>query len=404
MTETAGVYISVPFCRAKCTYCNFASGVFGSERMDAYIDRVCTEIKGARGRAAGMAAELPSMVDSVYLGGGTPSLLEPAQVARLFAALRAEFCVEDTAEITLECAPGQLSDDTLQEMLRARVSRVSFGVQSFVDSEARAVGRFHTREVCLAEIARLRYAGLENISVDLIAGLPGQSAASWRESVEMAIESGVPHVSVYMLEVDEDSRLGRELLEAGARYGAAAVPEEDAIAEWYLAGCEWLEAAGIRQYEISNFARAGSGSRHNVKYWNREPYIGFGLDAHSMLRSGEGVVRFANTSDLDAYLEGPRQGSGDHAFPLLMVAPEVDRLGRERQFEEALFLGLRMNEGVSVSALRAEFGGLVESLQGSLEDVIEAGLLVREGDSLRLTALGRMASNEVFSRILVVAT
>jgi oxygen-independent coproporphyrinogen III oxidase len=371
--------------------------------MDAYVDRVCLEIEGARRRAVEMSAELPSVVDSIYLGGGTPSLLEAAQVGRIFSALRAEFCLSDATEITLECAPGQLSDQTLEEMLRAGVNRVSFGVQSFVDSEARAVGRFHTREVCLAEIARLRRAGLENISVDLIAGLPGQTAATWRESVEIVIETGVPHVSVYMLEIDEDSRLGRELLAEGSRYGASAVPEEDAIASWYLAACEQLESAGVHQYEISNFARAGYCSRHNVKYWKREPYIGFGLDAHSMLRSEEEAMRFANTSDLDTYLQHLGQGSGKDPFQLLTVAPEVDRLGREQQFEEALFLGLRMNEGVSLSALRAEFGGLVDSLQLSLEDVIDADLLVREGDRLRLTAPGRMASNEVFSRILVVA-
>ena len=191
-----------------------------------------------------------------------------------------EFAVAADAEVTLECAPGQLSEETLEELLRQGMNRMSFGVQSFVDAEAKAVGRLHTREMCLAEILRLRAPGVANLNVDLIVGLPGQTAESWRESVNVALESDVPHISMYMLEVDEDSRLGREMLSAGAKYGAGEVPSEDAMAEWYGAACEWLAAAGVRQYEISNFARAGLESRHNRKYWRREPFVGFGLFAN----------------------------------------------------------------------------------------------------------------------------
>ncbi len=184
------------------------------------MERVCAEIRSSRERAAELRAELPGRVDTVYFGGGTPSLLSAEQVRRLFAALRGEFEVTADAEITVECAPGQLGDETLDELLRLGMNRVSFGVQSFVDAEARAVGRLHTREICLAEMARMRAAGVQEINVDLIVGLPRQTRASWRESVEVALGSGVPHVSVYMLEVDEDSRLGRELLAHGKRYGA----------------------------------------------------------------------------------------------------------------------------------------------------------------------------------------
>ncbi len=312
MSGLLGVYISVPFCRAKCSYCNFASGVFGAERMERYVERLCAEIQGARSNVArsGAGVELPTSVDTVFFGGGTPSLLSAGQMRRIFAALRGEFAVDADAEITLECAPGQLGEEVLEELLRQGMNRVSFGVQSFVDSEAAGVGRLHTREMCLAEIARMPAAGVEEINVDLIVGLPGQTAESWRESVEVAIESGVPHVSVYMLEVDGDSRLGREMLAEGTRYGAGAAPSEDETAEWYGAACEWLEAAGIRQYEISNFAQEGHGSRHNVKYWRREPYVGFGLDAHSMLRAGEvNAVRWANGDDLEEYLAGEVRGS-----------------------------------------------------------------------------------------------
>lgn len=402
VTQLAGLYVSIPFCKAKCTYCNFASGAFGAERLDAYVDKLCAEIGDARRMATELRADLPDAADSVYLGGGTPSLLEPAQVRRLFSALRAEFDMSPDAEITLECAPGQLTGETLEAMLTAGVNRVSLGVQSFVDAEARAVGRFHTGLICLREVERLRIAGVSSLNVDLIVGLPGQTEVSWRKSVRTAIESGVPHVSVYMLEVDEDSRLGRELLATGSRYGAAAVPAEDAIAEWYLAAREWLSDAGIHQYEISNFAREGRRSRHNMKYWRRQPYIGFGLDAHSMLRSGPDVTRFANPDQFDEYLAGSGEGSGAKLLRMLTSKREISRIGCEQQFEEALFLGLRMNDGVSLAELCAEFGGLIEQLQQPLVDVIEAGLLMHDGDRIWLTARGQIASNEVFSRLLAV--
>jgi len=437
MAETAGVYISVPFCRAKCTYCNFASGVFGAERMDRYVERVCAEMRAVRGRAADAGAVVPGRVDTIYLGGGTPSLLSAEQMRRLFGALRAEFDVAADVEVTLECAPGQLGDETLEEMLRQGMNRVSFGVQSFVDAEAKAVGRLHSRAMCLKEIARVRAAGVENLNVDLIVGLPGQTAESWRESVEVAIATGVPHVSVYMLEVDEDSRLGREVLASGEKYGAGAVPSDDAMAECYGAACEWLGEAGVGQYEISNFARAawelsgergedkygdsdsssqndasvgGVGkdyrSRHNVKYWRREAYVGFGLDAHSMLRTGVGGVRWANGDELEGYLEDRFEVRGSR-FEVLGARREkavVEVVSREKAFEEAMFLGLRMNVGVDLEALRAEFGdGLMRDAAAALGDVVEAGLVEVDGSWVRLTARGRMASNEVFSRLLVGA-
>ncbi len=444
------MYISVPFCKAKCSYCNFASGVFGRgasgiDRMERYVERVCAEIHSSRARAAQMRAEMPEQVDTIYFGGGTPSLLSAGQMQRLFAALRCEFDVSADAEITIECAPGQVDGETLDALLRLGLNRVSFGVQSFVDAEARAVGRQHTRETCLAEIARMRAAGVEQINVDLIVGLPHQTAASWRESVDVALASAVPHLSVYMLEVDEESRLGREMLAHGARYGAASVPSEDETAEWYAAACERLEADGVRQYEISNFARARSApdsntancattacgaldfrSRHNVKYWHREPYLGFGLDAHSMLRTYEedgrmedkGAVRWANASDLETYLRtdndprSPNREGGEPAqfslnadFAELRTAPgplDIEWVGSKRGFEEAVFLGLRMNQGIDLEALRAEFGErLSQAAVAALGEVVEAGLVEREDNWARLTARGRMVSNEVFSRLLV---
>src|ERR1700731_3456699 len=302
-----GVYISVPFCRTKCSYCNFASDVFSRAVFERYVDRVCSDIANAPQVAAEMGGQLERAVDSIYLGGGTPTVLDSAQLERVFAAVRSRFDVSPEGEITVECAPGTLTPAMLETLLRCSVNRVSLGVQSFVDQEAAAVGRLHNREKVLEDIARLRSAGVANINIDLIAGLPHQTAESWEFSLAETIASGAPHVSVYMLEVDEDSRLGRELLAGGTRYHAHFVPNEEATTDFYVAACERLGAAGISQYEISNFACDGFGSRHNLKYWTRQPYFGFGVDAHSMLNSTtpeNDAMRFAASDSLEQYMNG----------------------------------------------------------------------------------------------------
>ena len=283
VTVPLGIYVSVPFCKAKCTYCNFASGVHAAARMDEYVERLCGEIRRSRRQAGSLGATLPDAVDTVFFGGGTPSLLSPEHFQSIFTALRGEFAVAQDAEITIECAPGQMPEATLERLLALGMSRVSFGVQSFVDQESRAVGRLHTGAQCIDEVARMHRSGIDRVNVDLIAGLPHQTRESWRYSLQQAVQTEASHVSVYMLEVDEDSRLGRELIGEGVRYGAGLVPEELQIASMYTEACESLSEAGIAQYEISNFSRKGEESRHNLKYWHRDPYLGFGLDAHSML-------------------------------------------------------------------------------------------------------------------------
>ena len=384
-----GVYISVPFCKAKCSYCNFASGVFAAGRMRAYVERVCAEVRSARNHATAVQAYMPSRVDSVYFGGGTPSLLAPQQLRQMFTTLRAEFELAPDAEITMECAPGQIADDVLAEFCALGVNRVSFGVQSFVDAESRAVGRLHTREQCLAEVERVRNAGIDEINVDLIVGLPHQTAASWQQSLEQAAASAVPHVSVYMLEVDEDSRLGSELLAGGVRYHAHHVPDEDLVADLYVAACEFLEGAGVAQYEISNFARPGHAARHNLKYWQRAPYLGLGMDAHSMLLTGQtAAVRFANVDELDTYMAA--------AEP--MAAQVIDA---DAALEEALFLGLRMNAGVNLDLLREGFGATrVGRCLPAMRELAVEGLLQLDNADVKLTARGRLLSNEVFGRLL----
>jgi oxygen-independent coproporphyrinogen-3 oxidase len=391
-----GLYVSIPFCRSKCTYCNFASGVYPASEHARYVERVIGDLRAAGEWAGKTGVELPRRVDTVFLGGGTPSLLAPDLLARLFGAMRSEFDFDPDAEITVECAPGQIADDTLAALVAAGVNRVSLGVQSFIDSEAHSSGRLHDRAIVANDLRRLRGAGIANLNVDLIAGLAGQTFATWRESVEMLVDSSVPHASVYMLEVDEDSRLGREMLAGGARYHAGLVPSDEAIVQMYAMAIERLGQAGLAQYEISNFCRAGFGSRHNLRYWQRRPYLGLGLDASSMLRavaepggahSGD-VLRGTTTDDLAAYLSG-------------LGEPEITWLAPGKQQEEAWFLGLRLNSGIEVAALEQEFGG--STVAKALEVVprlVKAGLLTVSAGTIRLTAQGQLLSNEVFQEFL----
>ena len=385
-----GLYISVPFCRTKCTYCNFASDVFSRAVFERYVDRVCADIHSTPQVATQMAGLLEPDADSIYLGGGTPTVLDSQQLLRLFVTVKQNFRILPGAEITVECAPGTLTPNLLETLVESGVNRVSLGVQSFADKEASSVGRLHKRATVLDDIAHLRQAGIENISIDLIAGLPHQSADSWRDSVESAIDLGVPHVSVYMLEIDDDSRLGRELIAGGTRYHAHFVPDEELTAEFYESACEHLNATGIAQYEISNFARGGSQSRHNLKYWTRQPYLGFGVDAHSMLRSANEqyeAVRFSTPDSLEQYVAN---------------APLADtKVSRQEALEENLFLGLRLNDGIDLEEIRQRFGApSVNAIASTIAELGSAGLIDRRLDRIRLTSRGRLLSNEVFERFL----
>jgi oxygen-independent coproporphyrinogen-3 oxidase len=384
-----GIYISVPFCRSKCTYCNFASGVFSAGQMAQYVDRVCSDICNCRGFAAQHGAVVPDQVDSIYLGGGTPSLLPQQQLQRLFKTITNDFQIAPDAEITVECAPGTLTQPILECFQQCGVNRVSLGVQSFVDREAASVARLHTRAKTFDDIENLRSHGISNINVDLIAGLPHQTLESWNESLDQVIATGVPHVSVYMLEVDLDSRLGRELIAGGTKYHAHSVPDDELTALMYDTARARLATNGIAQYEISNFAREGFESRHNLKYWTRQPYLGFGLDAHSMLPAGttaEGV-RMATTDSYDDFFVS----SAIEAFPV----------SRSQALEENFFLGLRLNRGLSLNSVKQAFGRDFEKHAAAIEELLAAEVLALDGDMLRLTDRGRMISNEVFERFIL---
>ena len=370
-----GIYVQVPFCQTKCTYCNFHTGVVSSGRFAPYVDAVCREIRGHRElyRAAGV--ELPAgfetaVVDTVYFGGGTPSLLEPDLLQRMMEAIRQTFAAE-LKEVTLEADPETVEAGKAAAWVRAGINRVSFGVQSFSDKELVASGRMHRRADIHRAVPILRDAGIRNISFDLIAGLPFQTEETWSESLQELEKLEPEHVSVYLLEVDEGSRLGKELLAGGKRYSAGAVPSDDDMADFYETACDVLEAAGYHHYEISNWAKPGFESKHNLKYWRREAYLGFGAGAHSF----SGTQRWANAHDAAAYVGAIMA----ERLPLEQLEPVT----RASALEEELFLGLRQLDGIDLGRIEREYGVALGTRFSSLES---AGLVEREGEVVRLGA------------------
>ena len=355
-----GVYVSYPFCAQKCTYCNFASGVFPRALEDRYLEALRAEIEGH---------EWVWRPETVYLGGGTPSAMDPGALASVLALIPGR----PWLEATLETAPGTIAPEKARAWVEAGIDRVSLGVQSFVQREIARTGRKHTAGIVAAEIDVLRQYGIGKINIDLIAGLPGQTETSWRESLDWIARLEPDHASVYMLEVDDDSRLGREILAGGARYGAADRPSEELTADLYEIAVERLAELGLRRYEISNFAAPGHESRHNLKYWTLEPYAGFGADAHSF----DGHVRLQNPESVTEYLSARRP-----------VCVEANPL------EERFFVGLRLTGGIRPEP--AEW----ERFREPIRRFIEQGLLEADGGTLRLTSRGVMLSNEVFQEFL----
>lgn len=307
--------------------------------------------------------------ETVYLGGGTPSLMPSTLLRELAAAIPGD----QLNEVTVECAPGTITRELIGIWRTSGINRVSLGVQSFVTEELRQVGRRHTAEVVSQEIALLRECGIANINIDLIAGLPGQTGASWAESLDWIQRLLPPHVSVYIFEIDEDSRLGTELIRGGARYGASRTPDDGLVAEFYESAAERLHDVGIERYEISNFARSGWESRHNLKYWKLEPYIGFGLDAHSF----DGTQRWSNPDTLDGYFAGRQM----NAIPC-------------DTSEEHFFVGLRLMKGIEPT--REEWTRFAEPIR----KWTAAGMLRQEGPHLRLAREAVLVSNEIFQDFL----
>lgn len=362
----AGVYVSYPFCAQKCTFCNFSSGVFSRDLERAYLDALVAEISDH---------DWPWRPETIYCGGGTPSRLDPGDLERILNVIPGH----PWREATLEVAPGTLTRECAAAWVRLGVNRVSLGVQSFVQSELARTGRKHTAELVAREISLLREAGIDNFNIDLIAGLPGQTMLSWQTSLEWIARLAPPHVSVYMFETDEDSRLGREVLLNGARYGAPEVPSDELTADLYETAVNDLARVGIRRYEISNFARPGLESLHNLKYWRLEPYLGFGSDAHSF----DGRLRFQNVEGPSEYVN--RIGLGKSA-----------RLSSEpaNPAEERFMLGLRLTHGI-----RPEASDWIE-FADPINRFVNDGLLLRDGELLRLTNRGVLLSNEVLAEFI----
>ena len=370
MPEPLGLYVHVPFCSAICHYCNFNRGLMDADLKRAYVEALCTHI--------GREAE-PVRVDTIYFGGGTPSLLEPDEIARILSSCRAAFDVVADTEVTMEANPETVDLARLSGFRAAGVTRLSYGVQSFREPELRRLGRLHTATRALDALAEARAAGFDNVSLDLMMWLPGQSVAQWLESVEALIGAAPDHASLYLLELYPNAPL-QELM---AREQWSQTAEDDA-ADMYETAMARLQAAGLHQYEISNVARPGRESRHNLKYWRDTGWLAFGCGAHGS-RDGR---RFKHVADTRAYVERVAAGADPVA--------EARVLDDETRLAEALFMGLRLVEGIDLASYRARFGQDVWTRYGdALSTVLDAGLLVHENGRIRLTPRGMLLANEV---------
>mgnify|MGYP000061405827 FL=1 len=366
--HSLGLYLHIPFCKAKCIYCDFYSLPHSEERMDAYAAALRRDLI----RRAPDARD--HTVDTVYFGGGTPSYLGADRLCRILETVFAHYRVDKTAEITTEANPDSAREvSALRQLREAGFNRISLGMQSASDDELRLIGRVHTHKETVEAVHAARAAGFDNVSLDLIYGLPEQTMAHWRENLQAAIALEPEHLSCYGLKIEEGTPLDR-------KKDALRIPDDDEQAEEYLATVELLEKAGYAQYEISNFARPGRKSRHNLKYWTMQEYLGFGPGAHSDF----GGRRFAYARDLSAYIRGE-----EHLSESACPAP------RERE-EERVMLALRTARGLDLSALRED----TRDAEAVLEECARHGLSKKENGRWRLTPQGFLVSNAVIVRVL----
>jgi oxygen-independent coproporphyrinogen III oxidase len=381
---TLGVYIQVPFCQTRCTYCNFHTGVVSRDRFEPYANAICREIEISN-LAGGPA------VDTVYFGGGTPSLLDPALLARILDNLRAASGSELT-EVTLEADPETITPQKAAAWHAAGFNRISLGAQSFDDRELKAAGRMHRREDIYRAADFLRAAGFRNISMDLIAGLAHQTRESWEASVGQLLRILPEHVSVYMLEVDEDSRLGKEVLAGGSKYGAATIPDDDAMADFYDYAAARLATAGYDHYEISNWGLPSRHSQHNLKYWRREPYLGLGAGAHSF----DGVARWANVHEPDRYVTLIERGAS--------ASEQFENVPLPRALQEEFYLGLRQLEGIDFARIERDYepelGTYLAALRDRIKYLRSSGFIEVDGPRLRIAPDRLTVSNEIFVQLL----
>jgi oxygen-independent coproporphyrinogen-3 oxidase len=370
----AGLYVHIPFCSSRCSYCDFATGLYQSELAERYVRCVVNEICASQYTGEN--------VDTIYFGGGTPSLLAPAQLDRILASLYDNFKIATDCEITLEINPGSATPEKLRAFRSLGVNRASFGAQTFDDAELAKLGRSHNTADALRTFADLREAGFANVSFDLIAGLPGQTLDGWRRNIKQALDLAPEHLSFYLLEVHSGTPLAEHI-----RRGIQPQPDEDLAAVMYEWMLEQATAAGYEHYEISNLCRPGFHSRHNVKYWTAAPYYGFGCSAHSYDADAR---RWSNHRDVLKYVSVVESG----ASPVV----EEQQLSQTDVRAEAVFLGMRLMEGVDLRRYRESFGVDLRDDHGAdLDRFCEAGLVELDGDVIRLTRTGALLSNEVFA-------
>jgi putative oxygen-independent coproporphyrinogen III oxidase len=383
----AGIYIHIPFCRTRCSYCDFATGAYEHGLAETYVSALIKEI------TAWCEVKDPAAIDTIYFGGGTPSLLTPVQVERILKAVYAHFDVLEGAEITLEINPAsvtgaqvdaELSHEKLRRLRTAGINRASFGAQTFDNRELKLLGRTHDSAQIGETFRALRDADFANINFDLIAGLPGQSLQVWNRNVVAALHLRPEHLSLYLLDVHEGTPLADQISR-----GMRPRPDDDLAAEMYAGMIEAVGAAGYEHYEISNFCLPGFDSKHNTKYWAGASYYGFGNSAHSF----DGVSRrWANERDAASYIELIEKEKSPVA--------ERTELSDEDRRSEAIFLGLRLMRGISLTGFQNTFGkDLRAEYNGELDRLKEAGLIEMDGDRLKLTMRGAVLSNEVFAAL-----
>src|ERR1700752_4129578 len=377
--NSAGIYIHIPFCRSRCSYCDFATGLYECKLAESYVQALISEFKSSSN------VDRSQPIDTIYFGGGSPSMLTPQQINLILTELHDRFAIDSGAEMTMEINPGSVTSDTLEAFRKSGINRASFGAQTFDDAELAKLGRWHTTKQTLDTLTSLRAAGFNNISFDLIAGLPGQTLERWQQNVDLALSLRPEHLSFYFLEVHAGTPLAEHI-----RRGIQPEPDDDLAAVMYEWMLERAAQAGYENYEISNLCLPGYESRHNSKYWTGDAYFGFGCSAHSYDGNGR---RWSNERDVSRYIDLIEIG----ASPLVAE----NELSRDEMRSEAVFLGMRLMKGLSVERYRKAFGvDLPTEYASDLDRFRAAGLIEFDGELLRLTRAGALLSNEVFAAFI----
>lgn len=383
--KSLGIYIHIPFCVRKCDYCDFLSAPAGEEMMKSYVKALIKEIELSKNKMA------EYLVDTVFIGGGTPSILEGNLICDVIGVLKNNCNMADDFEMTIECNPGTVTEEKLLAYKNVGINRLSFGLQSADNSELKSIGRIHTYEEFLESYELARKSGFDNINVDLMSALPGQSVESYKSTLEKIISLNPEHISAYSLIVEEGTKMYERVKYAQVR-GENILPNEDDEREMYHITKTMLEQAGYSRYEISNYAKKGFECKHNIGYWKRKDYLGFGIGAASLYKE----ERYSNVSDINLYIDEIGKNSS-----VQDVEENQQKLSKQEQMEEFMFLGLRMMEGVSVKQFEIQFREIFENVYGEIvEKLIEKGLLEWNGDNIKLTERGVDVSNYVMSEFL----